>query len=218
MVLPPFLAKATSSRDLIGSIPAPSDFQSDWRAHLLDDGPEIVYLSAERDLARPPDDFPPGRGLLAVGGPDFDAGTSPRGSAPVLASRSGALRFQPLLSVLDEIQDVRASWSSADVVVLSSRDADEAKFKSFAPGRRVIHIATHGFFAADRSGGTAPHLRDAGPDAVWENPLLLSGLALAGANRVDQALPEDGDDGILTAEEIASLDLRGVEWVVLSSC
>ena len=123
-----------------------------------------------------------------------------------------------MLSVLDEIQDVRASWSSADVVVLSSRDADEAKFKSFAPGRRVIHIATHGFFAADRSGGTAPHLRDAGPDAVWENPLLLSGLALAGANRVDQALPEDGDDGILTAEEIASLDLRGVEWVVLSSC
>jgi CHAT domain-containing protein len=27
-----------------------------------------------------------------------------------------------------------------------------------------------------------------------------------------------GDDGILTAEEIAALDLRGVSWAVLSAC
>ena len=50
-----------------------------------------------------------------------------------------------------------------------------------------------------------------------ENPLLLSGLALAGANRRASAAP-DGDDGILTAEEVASLDLSGVEWAVLSAC
>ena len=46
--------------------------------------------------------------------------------------------------------------------------------------------------------------------------MLLSGLALAGANRRQGA--DDRDDGILTAEEIASLDLRDVEWVVLSAC
>jgi CHAT domain-containing protein len=50
-----------------------------------------------------------------------------------------------------------------------------------------------------------------------EDPLLLSGLALAGANLRDRA-PPDHDDGILTAEEIASLDLSGVEWAVLSAC
>jgi len=49
--------------------------------------------------------------------------------------------------------------------------------------------------------------------------LLASGLALAGANRCDEVAADSGvDDGILTAEEIASLDLRGVEWVVLSAC
>jgi CHAT domain-containing protein len=47
--------------------------------------------------------------------------------------------------------------------------------------------------------------------------LALGGLALAGANRrADRQADEE--DGVLTAEEITSLDLQGVEWVVLSAC
>jgi len=48
------------------------------------------------------------------------------------------------------------------------------------------------------------------------NPLLQSGIALAGANRKRTGPGEE--DGILTAEEIASLNLDGVEWAVLSAC
>jgi len=50
-----------------------------------------------------------------------------------------------------------------------------------------------------------------------DNPLLLSGLALAGANQ-RRPTPGNPEDGILTAEEVAALDLNGVEWAVLSAC
>jgi CHAT domain-containing protein len=59
--------------------------------------------------------------------------------------------------------------------------------------------------------------QDEPPPVTGDNPLLLSGLALAGANHREQAGPEE-DDGILTAEEIAAMNLSGVEWAVLSAC
>jgi len=50
-----------------------------------------------------------------------------------------------------------------------------------------------------------------------ENPLLSSGLAFAGANRRTPVRRKE-DDGILTAEEVSSIDLQGTEWAVLSAC
>ena len=47
------------------------------------------------------------------------------------------------------------------------------------------------------------------------NPLLLTGLAMAGANDVRSGA---GDDGLLSAAEIAGLPLQGVRWAVLSAC
>ena len=113
-----------------------------------------------------------------------------------------------------------ADHSTESPTLLTGRLASETAFKRQAPGHRVIHVATHGFFmtgrcassgaaAADRSmGGSAP--------APGESPLLLCGLALAGANRRAQAT--SGDDGVLTAEEASAMDLSGVDWAVLSAC
>jgi CHAT domain-containing protein len=116
------------------------------------------------------------------------------------------------------------------VVLLSGSDACEGTFKARASGRRVLHLATHGFFLDGSGDGSPAPGRGvalpglAGPrpvrvawDAAGERPLQRSGLALAGANRRAPAGPGD-EDGILTAEEIATLDLEGVEWAVLSAC
>jgi CHAT domain-containing protein len=58
---------------------------------------------------------------------------------------------------------------------------------------------------------------DAESSGIEANPLLRTGLVLAGANRrLEQ--DEGGEDGILTAEEITTLDLSGARWIVLSAC
>jgi CHAT domain-containing protein len=112
--------------------------------------------------------------------------------------------------------------------LLVGHEANEPTLKREAHRYRVLHLATHGFFLGDECervraegtravGGLVTGASTLAAAVRRENPLLLSGLALAGANRRASARPDD-DDGILTAEEVASLDLSGVEWAVLSAC
>ncbi len=82
----------------------------------------------------------------------------------------------------------------------------------------MIHLATHSFFGSAECGTVLDALRSPSvPRRVAANPLLYSGLALAGANR-RTGLGPVGEDGLLTAQEIAALDLSHAEWVVLSAC
>ena len=222
-------------------------------SYLVEKGPLIHYLSAERDLVTLGSLREEGKGLLALGGPEFDkrpsavlASSGPGSDAPTqmaAASASssyrgprsgcaefGTLHFGPLPGTLREVEEIGALWNAGQALQLTGAQASERAFKQNAPGHAVLHLATHGFFIAgqchsaleerergvgalvmESPGGPAPAV------ATGENPLVLSGLALAGANRRAEARPED-DDGILTAEEIAALDLSGVDWAVLSAC
>jgi CHAT domain-containing protein len=224
--------------------------------YLLESGPRFHYLVAERDLVGKIQGLRSGAGILAIGGPDFDAApagiatatssfpgralvreTSSPGSSQRIHLRSAAasceglqaLQFEPLPGAAKEAREIEALWTSRGAPsarlpgsgprLLTGQEAGETLFKQIAPSFAVLHLATHGYFMGDQ----CDSILSSNPAeknlfaAVWDDPLLLSGLALSGANRRANA-GEGDDDGILTAEEITSLDLSGVEWVVLSAC
>jgi CHAT domain-containing protein len=101
--------------------------------------------------------------------------------------------------------------------------ATEEQFKSLA-GRSptILHLATHGFFLPDpekkKREGFAADERNV--FTMADDPLLRSGIVLSGANRVwNGGVPIAGiEDGIVTAYEIAQLDLSHTDLVVLSAC
>jgi CHAT domain-containing protein len=176
--------------------------------------------------------------LLLVG--DVDYGAVPgladdRGGSRSAArsSRAGALTpYGELVATRQEIVTVRDSFeqrfATGRVRALRRDQATETAVREQAPRHRYLHFATHGFFApaelcsalapaaerAGRPGGAADDFFGQRGVSGW-HPGLLSGLVLAGANRPAQ--PEQ-DDGVLTALEVAQLDLSGVELAVLSAC
>jgi CHAT domain-containing protein len=118
------------------------------------------------------------------------------------------MEFRLLPGTEQEALAVAALLPSA--TVLTRERATETALKA-AVGPRVLHVATHGFFY-DQAVVASPG--DKTPAVAVENPLLRSGLALAGANRHATGR----DDGVVTALEVAGLDLWGTELAVLSAC
>jgi CHAT domain-containing protein/Tfp pilus assembly protein PilF len=201
----------------------------------------ISYLTSGRDLLRLQIARDSKSGPLVVAAPDFgrrshvEAAHLPernkvapkeepkeqvkRGSA---SSAFSELYFPPLPYAAQEGEALCELLP--DATLLTDREATKVALNR-ARGPRLLHIATHGFFLEDLrlaltgkrgiqavTGDPDRSLRQLEPSSIRiENPLLRSGLALAGAN-------EHKDDGILTALEVTGLNLWGTKLVVLSAC
>jgi tetratricopeptide (TPR) repeat protein/CHAT domain-containing protein len=209
--------------------------------HLIDTY-QISYLSTGRDVLR----FRATSGgrvasSLIVADPDFDLSAT---NEPTIAEatqargrrsrdlKRGSLHFDRLSGIRKEGEHIARMLG---VQPFLEGKALEGRLKA-CHSPYILHIATHGFFLPDQR-------HDPNTDAVnadsliptksasggrldrfleqhVENPLLRSGLALAGANTWNRGgvLPPEAEDGLLTAEDVSGLDLLSTELVVLSAC
>jgi CHAT domain-containing protein len=197
---------------------------------------DVRLLQSGRDLLRAPPDHSR-HGLVAMGGIDFDHASAsfptavPPGCSlathqqaaaqPAISisqsvddasriayahKRAGSLHFGPLPHSEEEVEAVAAEFCAAHpsepIEVDIGAGASKARLLASREPPRVLHLATHGFYRKQ--------------EEPADRPLLLTGIALAGANASQQ---ESGDqDGILSALEALDLDLDGTELVVLSAC
>lgn len=118
-----------------------------------------------------------------------------------------------------------------NVHFVKGTSATEEAFKTLGTKQsspRIIHLATHGFFFPDPADSNVEEAEPTDNKAasrepvfkVAEHPMLRSGLLLSGANHAwsgGAQLPGK-EDGILTAYEIANMNLTNTELVVLSAC
>ncbi|MBC7929459.1 MAG: CHAT domain-containing protein, partial [Rubrivivax sp.] len=196
----------------------------DEQGHYLIENYSITYLSSGRDLLRMQASAKGRQGPLVVANPSFDAGTNALSAAGAQTARPANLRgasFSPLPGTKGEASALGSILPG--VRVLTEAQASEAALKGVS-GPSILHVATHGYFLPDllpsvNEDALSPDARGISRKnpqrAPGENPLLRSGLALAGAN---QGLGGAGEDGVLTAYEAAALDLWGTRLVVLSAC
>jgi CHAT domain-containing protein/tetratricopeptide (TPR) repeat protein len=189
---------------------------------------EISYLGTGRDLFR----F--GQALtksptqpLIIADPDFDLQANTVTWMKRLLNKfsrdldRSQIKFKPLMGTRREGKVIGRMLKVKPW--LQDRALETRLKASHSP--HVLHIATHGFFLENQK-----HDSDARTDepslsmqmliSNLENPLLRSGLALAGANTQFQGKspPPEAEDGLLTAEDVIGLDLSNTELVVLSAC
>ena len=146
--------------------------------------------------------------------------------ADSLHLRSGA---EELPGTKIEAENIKRSLDRAHVKneLYTDTIGTEASFKAMS-GKRIktLHIATHGFYWTEREAQQLKKLNFLQLDDnnrspyVEDKALTRSGLLMSGANNALMGIemPEEIDNGILTAKEIAGLDLRGLDLVVLSAC
>lgn len=182
--------------------------------------PQLLTQTVSRGRLEPPS-------LLTVGAVDYVA--SPGSSVPELVSRSAirgaeSTSFEPLPQTGLEVEQItqlfRKVFPAATVQQFTGANATEGTIKPAFSKASLLHLSTHGFVWPELEGSSAPNRNmffdeQSLATRTGIDPRSRVGLALASAN---QPIEVDKDDGTLTALEVNSLDLRGVDLVVMSAC
>ena len=130
-----------------------------------------------------------------------------------------------LPATLTEVEEIARGFANKSRLITDVNGTEES-FKSLnGSSFDIIHLATHGFFWSDndvekRSYVTFLNHLDTSQQTEEDNALMRSGLFFSGANigLKGESLPDDVEDGVLTALELSNMNLGNVDMVVMSAC
>jgi CHAT domain-containing protein/Tfp pilus assembly protein PilF len=187
----------------------------DANDHFLAENFELNYVSSGRDLLVKPSTLHRNKQMVIFANPDY--GHSTHGSAmdDLLPALPGTEREAALLQ-----QEARSDGLDAQVY----RGASASKLnlaKQDSPS--ILHLATHGLYLSPADVPVLPKSNGDGAQAAAAEPMTRSLLALAGASMTLRdwrkgVFPPMENDGLLTAQEVAGLNLDRTWLVVLSAC
>lgn len=137
-------------------------------------------------------------------------------------SDRGAKRyhFKYLPFTKKEIEDLSSIIKNRQLTLEEGTEATEQNLRNLLDKKPdVIHLATHGFFIAKSDEARKVPFFQHYSQAI-ENSMQRAGIALAGAEDTWTGVqqPDEANDGILTANEVAQMDLNGTQLVTLSAC
>jgi CHAT domain-containing protein len=196
---------------------------------------DICYMGSLRDLVREINPSP-NKNLRIFGNPIFDKCLdSVEDTKFALRSTEidvfGQLQLPPLPGSEKECAEIQkiAANNGWDLETFTRERADEKTLRQTSrPG--ILHLATHGFYLNSYTppldstrGMSVIGIQPATPNKKGVDPMRASGIALTGAQSTlrswaERKAPNPENDGILTAEEVATLDLQGTWLVSLSAC
>jgi CHAT domain-containing protein/Flp pilus assembly protein TadD len=139
---------------------------------------------------------------------------------PAGVTRGGMWNVLP--ATREEALNIRGYLAGKKIPTTLYMDSlgNEESFKQLDGAKTgLIHLATHGFFLADVERKHDDREQTRSTVRAAENPLLRSGLLLAGGNHAWTNNPVEGvEDGVLYADEITGINLLGAKLVVMSAC
>lgn len=194
----------------------------------ISDKYNIHILSSSRQILKPSVAEAAGKKTgLVFGGIDYEMDSNTVSKTATLASRSYVFDsdstrtgFSFLNGTVTETKQIVNYLSGKKYAInyLTGARATEENIKALQTTKPYfIHIATHGFYLPEKM----VNYNTAQTDVKQaDNPLLRSGLILAGGNKawLGKPIPSGSEDGILNSFEISNLDFRSTRFVVLSAC
>jgi CHAT domain-containing protein len=159
------------------------------------------------------------QGTAIASNPGVSSTAKSRGSQNQRSADFTNLMFGKLNATLTEAEEIKKIFPNTNII--TGENATETAIKQLQTPS-ILHLATHGFFLPDReikpNSSSLNKQLDEPKYLNLENPLLRSGLALAGFNNRQNKQNNNTEDGVLTALEVAGLNLRGTQLVILSAC